>query len=248
MPSCLNISTYNLEPRSRRLDNMSSLFPLLTLLFTLFIIHFFNRQYRGSGNRFQSENGIHVTPPTAFRFLDLPVELRSLIYSQVLFTKEPLRWIGPKYHPEYRSGSLLAGVVKVKDRLEATATRKGLRANTATAILLTCKTVYLETINLFYQNNVFAVPATDFKSQPILRREPLPRLVRRLRMQYRGVYDPFRVLPMDYTNRVDVIIGLCLQDVMDRCPNLTSLTIDGIPDPGEVNTAWIVEETGWYDT
>lgn len=189
-----------------------------------------------------------VTPPLAFRFLDLPVELRPLIYSQVLFTEEPLRWIGPKYHPESRSGSLLAGAVKVRDRLEATATRNGLRATTVTAILLTCKTIYLETINPFYQNNVFAVPATEFKDQPILRREPLPRLVRRLRVQYRGVYDPFRMLPMDYTNRVDAIIGSCLQDVMDRCPNLTSLTIDGIPDPGEVNNAWIVEETGWYDT
>ena len=143
---------------------------------------------------------------------------------------------------------MLAGAVKVKDRLEATATRNGLRATKATAILFTCKTIYFEAIDLFHQNNVFEVPATNFNTQPILRRQPLPHLVRRLRVQYRGVYDPWRVLPMDYTNRVDAIIDSCLQNVMDRCSNLTSLTIGGIPDPGEVNNAWIVEESGWYDT
>ena len=55
------------------------------------------------------------------------------------------------------------------------------------------------------------------------------------------------MLPKDYINRVDAMLDYCLQDVIDRCPNLSSLTIGGIPDPGEVNNAWIVEESGWYD-
>ena len=160
----------NQEPRSKRLERMGSLCLLLIILPTFITLLFFSRQSRSCGKRFQWENGMLVTPAVPFRFLDLPVELRFLVYSQLLFTEEPLRWIGPKYHPDYMNDSLLAAAVKVKNTLRATATRNGLRATTATAILFTCKTIYLEAINLFYQNNVFEVPPTNFNTQPILRR------------------------------------------------------------------------------
>ena len=221
---------------------MGSAFSLLAVLSTLLAIVFFDRRSRSSEHRLNSENGMLLATPVPFRFIDLPVELRLYIYTQVLVTEEPLRWIGPKYHTESRNGSLLARTVKVRDKLGATVTRNGLRATTATAILFTCKTICLEAIDLFYQNNVFEVSPTDFTTQPILRRQPLPYLVRRLRVQYRGVYDPSRVLPTDYTRRADVVISSCLQDVIDRCPNLTSLTIGGIPDPNEVDYASMVED------
>lgn len=200
-----------------------------------------NTYSRSSGDVSELKTGtLAITP---FRFLDLPPELRLAIYPRILLTDEPLQWMGPYFTSDHATRSRLAGFLPkmlgaMKERPVAT-TRHLMSSYVATtttittmkaALLFTCKTIYREATELFYRDNIFVLRATTIGFQPILRHQPLLLLVQRLCIQYKGNDEPSTSTVSDYIHLVDAITSSCLQDIVDSCPNLRSLTVCGIPD------------------
>lgn len=188
----------------------------------------------------QDVSKLDIETITPFRFLDLPPEIRLTIYLQTLFIDEPLHWIGPDITSDQTIYSFLASFLSnvLSGRKNWPTAKKPpalssyIPPTTKIALLFTCKTIYHEAIEMFYRNNVFLVRVMTVGFQPLLRHQPLLLLVQRLCIQYKGSYDP-RTDVFDYLDLLDTTTSLCLQDIIDSCPNLRSLTILGIPDPAQ---------------
>ena len=178
-----------------------------------------------------------------FRFLDLPPELRLAIYAQILVIDKPLHWIGwigPDITSEKTIGSSLAdflsNLLGASREYKTGPIRRRVSSyvSTTIALLFTCETIYREAIEIFYRNNTFVIRAMTTGFQPSLRHRPLLSLVRRLCIQYKGAYDPYALEANDFRDLVDASISSCLQDIIDTCPDINSLTICGIP-----SMAWV---------
>lgn len=187
-----------------------------------------------------SKLGIETITP--FRILDLPPELRLIIYSETLSIDEPLHWIGPEVTSDQTNNWFLArflsNVRSGRKEWPAAKTPLALSSNVSTttkiALLFTCKTIYREAIEMFYRNNIFVIGVMTVGFQPLLRHQPLLLLVQRLCIQYKKFYDPSVEDDESYLDLADKNTSLCLQDVTDSCPNLKSLTVLDIPNPAMI--------------
>lgn len=202
-----------------------------------------NTYSRSSGNVSTPETEKLATPP--IRFLDLPLELRLAVYPQILFTDEPLHWIGPNTTPDNMMSSSLAGslseLLGVRKPRPAATTRNAVSSHgttitttTTTALLFTCKKIYCETIEIFYRNNIFVIRAMTFGFQPNLRYQPRLLLIQHLWIQFEGTYERSALSPDDFLDLVDTTTSSCLADITENCPKLKGLTIRDVPDAEHV--------------
>lgn len=175
-------------------------------------------------------------PPN--RLLSLPPELRLAIYAQTLLTDRPLHWIGLDPISDNRISLLFAGflpkLIGARTQRPTATTRRPVSsyASTTTALLFTCKTIYRDAIEFFYQNNTFVIQAMKIGFRPVLRQQPFLSLVQRLCIQFHDSIDLYNMNAKDFLDLADTSISSCLQNIIDNCPNLESLTICGIPHPG----------------
>lgn len=174
---------------------------------------------------------------TPLRFLDLPPELRLAIYAQTIFTDEPLHWIGSG-STTYNTirpcfAAFLQNLLRTRKDSPTATTQRPVSSyvSTVIALLFTCKTIYREAIELFYQNNNFVIQAMTTGFQPVLRHQPFLSVAQRLCIRFHNTFDRHTMNGNDFLDLADASITSCLQNIIDNCPNLKSLTVCGIPRP-----------------
>ncbi len=212
------------QPHSEKLDNMGNTY--------------------SRSSRDASELKIEMQNIAPFRFLDLPSEIRLAVYRQILCTKQLLYWTEPNLTSDYTSCSFLAAYLPnflgARKEWPIAVSSYVATRTTRIALLFTCKTIYREAIELFYQHNFFVIRAMTIGFHPIVRQRLVLLHIQRLRIQYINTAEPSTLKENDLIDLVDATISSCLQNAIDCCPNLKSLTICDIPNPATVAYyAWL---------
>ena len=154
----------------------------------------------------------------------LPAELRLEIYKHALTFSHSLRLQDQATKQSVSPIDLAVRRNAAKAKTACICRKQHwLSDQSCTALFRTCRTIYDEAIEIFYENNTFHFPALLNGIAPILTNNISSWLIQRASLDFS--YTVTYLWSRSVGPHVDPTIAQCIQQLMNACPTLKSLTL-----------------------